>query len=137
MELNYHCVRDVMKFLEQQPTYVLNDTSNVEHNATSLNAICDALPKYPKNIIFYALSRLSEAGFIDLTTNWASDRLYLCYVNFITYEGHEFLEKVKDDTVWNKTLGFAGKVGNFSLEMIGKISEGVATAYFNKLLLGD
>lgn len=134
MELNYNCIRDVMKYLEKHPSYVLNDDNQVEHHPISLATICENLPNYPKDVVFYVITRLDEAGFLSVSSQWAGDCVYLCYVNYITYAGHEFLEKIKDDTVWKKTLGFAGTVGNFSLKMIGEISEAVATAYFKQLL---
>lgn len=72
-----------------------------------------------------------------MSVQWAGNGLNACRVNYITYEGHEFLETIKPETVWKKTVGIAGKIGNFSLQMLAKISEGVATAFLNKYLLSD
>ena len=134
MKLNCDCVRSVMTYLERQPIYILNETSDVVREEIDLDEICSALPDYQKNDIFYTIILLDEAGFLDVSTLWADGQVYECHVNDITYKGHEFLAKIKDDTVWKKTLSLAETVGNFSLKMIAEIAQGVATAHFKQLL---
>lgn len=137
MQLNHDCVRDVLLLLESEPYVATNDEGAVESNGVWLPDICAGLPQYPQEVIYYTLSKLEEGGYIDMSTQWAGGVLYLCCVNFITYNGHEFLEKIRPDTVWEKTISIAGKVGNFSLNMLAKISEGVATAIVKELILGN
>ena len=137
MKLDYDCVRDTLVYLESAPYVVTNDSGRVEFKGVWLPAICNDLPKYPQEVIYYTLSKLDEGGYIDMSVQWADNGLNACRVNYITYEGHEFLETIKPETVWKKTVGIAGKIGNFSLQMLAKISEGVATAFLNKYLLSD
>lgn len=136
MELNYNCVRDILIFLEHQEQYTFDSENHIIHVETRLKTISEALPQYSENVIYYTLSRLDEAEFISITSKWASNSLRFCCVNYITYDGHEFLQKIKDDNIWKKTLGYAGKIGNFSLEMLARIATAAATAYFNQLFSG-
>ena len=136
MELNADCVRDVMKYLEVVPYVTLTDDGAIAYRRVQFSDICEALESYSETVVFYTLSNLEQAGFIDMDEQWGGGGLYACSVNFITYEGHEFLEKIKADATWEKTKSIAGKVGNFGLQMVAKIAEGVATAAINKQLLG-
>ena len=136
MKLDATCVRDILLYLESDPSMVISDDGVVEVVGTWFQQICENLPHYSPETIYYTLARLEEGGYISLSTQWAGDGLNMCCVNYITYCGHEFLEKIRPDTVWEKTSNIAGKVGSFGLQMIEKIAEGVATAYINKLISG-
>lgn len=137
MKLDMKCVRDVLLFLESEQYIITNDLGNVETVGSWMPHICESLPQYSQETIYYTLARLEEGGYLSISTQWVGNGLNLCCVNYITFAGHEFLEKIRPDTVWEKTSKIAGKVGNFSLQMIGKIAEGVATAYINKLITGE
>lgn len=137
MKLDHECVRDILLFLETAPYVTTNADGDIEHVGVWLPEICKALPQHPKEVIFYTLEKLEEADYIDLSTQWGGDCLSACCVNYMTYDGHEFLDKIRPDSVWERTTGIAGKIGSFGLQMLSKIAEGVTTAYLNKLLLSD
>ena len=128
MKLNYECVRDVLKYLEKIPYVRQDEEGYLEYEEVCLSKICESLPDYSVEDVFYALSHLQQAGYINVSGQWGGDVLGECCVNYITFEGHEFLEKIKSDTIWKKTLSTAGKVGSFSFQMIAKIAESVAVA---------
>lgn len=137
MKLDINCTRDVLLFLESAPSVITNDSGDVEVVGAWFPQICNALAKYPQEEVYYTLARLEEAGFLDLSTEWAGNSLYYCCVNFITFAGHEFLEKIRPPTVWEKTTKIAGKLGSFSLKIIEKIAEGVASACIDRLIIGN
>lgn len=137
MKLDISCIRDILLFLESEPFLITNDSGDIEVSGVWFPQIRKALPQYPQEQIYYTLARLDEAGFLDLSTQWAGDSMNLCCVNYITFSGHEFLEKVRPPTVWEKTSGIAGKLGSFSLDIIEKIAEGVASAYIDRMLSGN
>lgn len=137
MKLNHECVRDVLLFLEAEPYVTINSDGDVEYVGIWFTAICKAMPQYSADVIFYTLSKLEEADFLDLSVQWANGCLLECCVNYITYEGHEFLDRIRPDSVWKKTTSIAGKIGSFGLQMISKIAEGVTTAYIKELILSN
>ena len=53
----------------------------------------------------------------------ADGRISLIVVRGLTHEGHDFLDNVRDDTVWSRTKE---KAGQASLEIIKAVAEAVA-----------
>ena len=45
---------------------------------------------------------------------------------YLTWQGHEFLNSIRDPEVWSKTKEGAKKVGNFSIQFIGEIAKAYA-----------
>lgn len=134
MKINHNCVRDLLLFLEAQQTVETDPDGDLCLTETLLWDICQGLPHYSQEDIFYTLSRMREGGYIDMSVKYASNTVSFCAVNYITYAGHEFLEKIRPGGVWEKTTGAIGKLGCYSLQILEKIAEGVATAYINHAL---
>ena len=136
MKLNADCIRDVLIELEKSLTYRTDEAGRVEKNAVSLHELDCVLIRYTKEDIFYTLSNLEQAGYIKMTVKGAGNSVYLCFVNCITFQGHEFLEKIRSDQSWTKVKAGAAAIRNYSLDAISAIANGVAsaaiTAYFEK-----
>lgn len=137
LKLNHNCVRDVLLYLESERNVITNVDGNVEFIGTWLGDICEGISKYPQEDVFYTLSKLDEGGYINMSVQWAGGGVNECCVNYITFAGHEFIEKIRQDTVWKKTLKIAGEVGIFSLKMLAKISESVAGTIVAQILSND
>ena len=59
---------------------------------------------YDMKTIAYHCALLHDAGLIyDYKAQYARDGLCFFGVGRLTWEGHELLDKIKSDTVWNKT----------------------------------
>lgn len=134
MKLDHNCVRDVLLYLESEPYVEINSDGEVEFTGVWLDNICEALPKYSKALIFYTLFQLENGEYVCLSKQDADGAFTYCCVDYITYAGHEFLNTIRVNSTWEKTLSIAGKAGNFSLRMLEKIAEGVATAYIKQQL---
>lgn len=136
MKLNTDCIRDVLLELEKSLTYRTDDEGHLERVSVSLHDLDCILVRYTKEDIFYTLTNLEQAGFIKMTTQWSGSGLYRCVVNCITFQGHEFLEKIRDDQTWDNVKARAAAVRNYSLDAISAIANGVASAaiaaYFGK-----
>lgn len=134
MVLNVDCVRDVLLCVENSQEVFVNDDGNVAKGTLWIDSVYDALPQYSKADIFYALYNLDQAGYVSIKVHWLAGCVNSCAINHMTYAGHEFLEKIRPETVWEKTTGIAGKVGSFSLKTLASIAEGVMTTYLSKML---
>ena len=136
MKLNADCIRDVLLELEKSLIYRTDEEGRLEKNTVSLHDLDCILIRYSKEDIFYTLSNLNQAGYINMTVKGADNSFYLCFVNCITFQGHEFLEKIRSDQSWSKVKAAAEAVRNYSLDAISAIANGVAsaaiTAYFEK-----
>jgi hypothetical protein len=64
------------------------------------------LSPYTKEQVNYHKALIKEAGFAEGTIHYPSthqtDVPDLAMLKRLTWEGHEFLDKAKNDTVWNK-----------------------------------
>ncbi|NGM63562.1 DUF2513 domain-containing protein [Sphingobacterium sp. SGG-5] len=62
--------------------------------------------------VFYQIKKMSEAGYV-------SHKVYCCdsgsefnlFKVDVSFQGHEFLRQMLDDTIWNKTKDIAKKGG--------------------------
>ncbi|EUJ41960.1 DUF2513 domain-containing protein [Brochothrix campestris] len=120
MKLNHECVRDVLMAIEEQ--------ANTTLSLQSLN-----FPTvYTENEIIYTLEKLKEANFVNVTFKYASNKLYSCRISSLTWDGHAFLDTIRDDTVWAKTKSATEKLTSVSLNMLSSIGSEIVV----KLLSG-
>lgn len=134
MKLNPDCVRAVMLKIEELHRYSVNDQGEIENHPVFIDELFSALPKYDKEDIYYSLDIMEQAGYISLSGSWFNNRLCECEVNYITYNGHEFLNSIRDPKHWTSIKkGFAA-VRNYSLSAIGAIAEGVTSAAIDAYL---
>lgn len=76
----------------------------------------------------YHLTLLSDAKFISLTRRsggyWVIDG--------ITWEGHDFLDSVRDPRIWKLTKAGAEQAGGFSVEMLKALAKGILKTQVEK-----
>lgn len=141
MKLNMDCVRDILLCVEENTglrkacSFVdteLADATNFLGNSSAPQKYQEELnEKYSNNELMYHVQYCAKAG---LTKTDNTDFGARIYVYDLTPYGHDFLSNIRNQDNWAKTKEIGGKVGAFSLNMVAKIAEGVATAYLNKLL---
>lgn len=119
MRLNYDCIRSVLLYLEKAVT-IDNDLKIV---IVRVENIFEELPKYENNEILYSLSKLNEAGYINAQLRFASGSFVDGYVSGITYAGHDFLEKVRDNKTWTNVKSALSKVGSTGFMLIGEAAK--------------
>lgn len=117
MKLDVKCVRSVLLEMEKEPLNQSLDFGELKRR----------LPQYSEDELHYACYKLYEAGYIhalrvDMDNVTAP---YFPSLNDITFKGHEFLNNIRDDTVFQKALGIAGKAGSFSLETVAQAASAV------------
>lgn len=118
MKLNPDCVRDILLKVEELP--------DVHHHwgFTDQN-VPDLFPQYTKEEIFYHLRQCDLCGFL---LNPSHSINYSCYsVYDLTPEGHEFLNNIREDSVWTGVKKVATKIGATSLSALVQISSNVIT----------
>lgn len=118
MQLNHDCVRDVLLYVEENANY------NVRISTNSIK-----LKNYTIEEIVYAIEKLSEADFLNVTSISTMGRQVPGYiVKSITYKGHEFLDNVKDNGVWSDTKKQLSKFSSTSLSIISSVATQVLSA---------
>jgi hypothetical protein len=97
----------------------------VEESPDPMGWIDLSIPEHTELEVAYHVQILDEAGFIeahDLTTmdgyDWRPKRL--------TYEGHEFLDTVRDNEIWRCTKETAKSAGVASIKTLFEIGKSIA-----------
>ena len=126
MKLDLDCVRSIMLDLEETPYGEFRTTSS----------IIDSLhKKYSPESIKYALLKLHEAEYID-AYKLEADGMFpsIELVLDITFDGHEFLNNVRANKIWEKTCSIASSLGVSSIGFVSKIAIGVITEYLKQFI---
>ena len=79
---------------------------------------------------------MEEGGYIsDYKGQYAGDGLCAFGVGRLTWEGHEFLDQIRDDTVWNNTKKtIKEKALPFVFDVVKSISSGILTGMIKSAL---
>jgi len=122
MKLNQDCVRRLLLTLEEINTPV---------RRTSISEIqkTESMKEYSYEDIFYTIQTLDSAHYIDAEFS-RSPGGYSAYVISITWDGHEFLNTIRDEKVWKETKRAVNSFSSVSLEILSK----TATTLITKLI---
>ena len=78
----------------------------------------------PPPVVTEHLFMLAEAGLIE-----AQDASHMqgrrIIVQRMTWQGHEFLDRIRDPQIWAKTKEGARRVGSFSLDVLSDVARGI------------
>ena len=89
---------------------------------------------YTTEEVAYHCKLLHEAGLIkDCKIIYASNRIVSFGVSSLTWEGHDFLDKIREETIWNKTKGL---IKDKALPMTLDVIKEIATAVISETLKG-
>lgn len=116
MKLNHDCVRSLMLYIEEN----LDLGYRMEISQISLE-------NYDTQELLYTAIKLNEAGYIT-----AKVARYLngnCSVSVfeITWEGHKFLDTIRDSKVWSHTKSILSKLSSTSITFVSTVASQVIT----------
>ncbi len=87
---------------------------------------------YDVETIAYHCDLLFDAGLIkSYKPTYASDEIYFFSVGALTWEGHDFLDKIRENTIWNRTKN---SIKENALPMTLEVIKSVATSFINDRL---
>ena len=109
MKLIHDCIREVLLYIEDNQKY--DDILNMS-NMTS---------KYSHEDICYTCEKLAEANFLKINKDLLGNVLILN----MTYNGHQFLDNIRDSKVWSNTKSVLSKFESVSIEIISKVASNV------------
>lgn len=94
--------------------------------------------EYDLKTVTYHCKILYEAGLIsDYSGFYADDELYSFGVGSLTWEGHEFLDKIREDKIWNKTKQVMKDKGiPFILDAVKEIATSVVDGMIQGAIKG-
>lgn len=128
MKLNPDCIRDTLLYLEEQLT--INCKNNTFEFIT-LSQLTDGMlnkhkTKYTEEDIWYTVYNLKQVHFIEGKINDAGNhRMMFCDIENITWNGHQFLNTIRPDTIWEATKKKAKQIGGMSISALSIISSAI------------
>lgn len=111
MELNHDCVRDLLLAVEKHT----NLNKHLDHYEI---LVLPELKNYDDDTIIYTAQKLNEAGFINGNFDFYYDGKVHIAISSLTYDGHTFLDTIRDDVVWKETKKAASKFSSVSLSIL-------------------
>ena len=123
MKLNHDCVRDILLFIEENLKY------HEEINQSTL-VKSSYFTKYNNSEVLYALELMVDEGFITCrkTASNAMGKVSYIIITGLTWSGHELLDNIRNDTVWNAVKEKSKKVGKVSIKAMASAAATLATA---------
>lgn len=124
MKLNPDCIRDILLYLEENLKISENEFSSI----TFQKIKCD-LSNYSEDDIFYSIYNLKQIRYIEGNIKDVGEmKMYICEIQNITWNGHQFLNTIRPTSVWEATKLGASKLGIMSIQALSTIAMKVAEA---------
>lgn len=118
MKLNYDCVRDLLLYLEENLQY-----------GSQININNMQLKNYSQHEILYTADKLLEAEYLDGELIMLLDgEVPEIHIVSITWNGHQFLDNIRDNKVWEHTKGVVSKFSSVSIGIISNIASQVISS---------
>lgn len=124
MKLNHDLVRLSLLYIEEYAFYRKSVSSDDMIKTKDF-------ANYTKDEIVYTLDKLIEAGYIKgviKKSDMDFNPKLIAIISSITWQGHEYLDNIRDDIVWNKTKKAFSKFTSVSLSVANKIATQVITS---------
>jgi len=114
MKLNHECVRDLLLLIENTETLNFFQLSQIYKG--------DFSEKYTFETAYYTATLLADGGFLDIKC-MTSVGMRDIAIYKITWNGHQFLDNVRDDRVWSESTSVAlEKVTSVSLNILSTLA---------------
>ena len=97
MKLDYNIMRNIMLVLEEMDYRELLTLSNYSDYPQ--------LSNYNSYELVYAIQRMNEGGLISCGyVSWTKGETPKFSVSCLTWQGHQYLETIRNDSMWNDIL---------------------------------
>lgn len=135
MKLDPEIVRDVLIFLEENLIYEDFDSNNPHvHNEYLSKEIFEGIYNdknlYMLSDVNYAIEQLYRAGYISAGNHPvdASGNIISLKINDITWKGHQFLNNIRPQKIWDLIKEKALEIGGVSVSVLGFLSNEISKA---------
>ena len=110
----------------------------IEEEYVSTALVNLRIDSYEKEQIAHHCKLIYEANLIDdYSEKYASNDLYLYSVGALTWEGHDFLDQIRQDTIWNKIKNVITRKGlPVSIDIIKSIATSIISSMTQSAIKG-
>nr|DAR97560.1 MAG TPA: multiple antibiotic resistance protein MarR/DNA family protein, HTH motif.67A [Caudoviricetes sp.] len=113
MRLNPDCMRDVLLVAED----------NVPLNGSlSMGNLLSLLPSYSKDELTYTCLKLNEGNLLNVLKMNSDNATSVANISDITYEGHQFLENIRNQSTWETVKQKLSLLGSSSVPVIVSVA---------------
>lgn len=138
MRLNKDCIRDMLLLIEDKCIYYEHPKFGKMLHSLSFNQLCksEELSKYNEDEIHYTVSKLFEGHYIEGYVIPKNNYLNFdkCEIDALTLRGHDLLDNIRPETVWQETKAVMQKVGDFSLGILSQVAGETMAAYTKAMM---
>ncbi|WP_409370338.1 DUF2513 domain-containing protein [Lysinibacillus sp. 38-6] len=127
MKLNQDCVRAVLLELEE------NLTLNEDLYFFQIKQL-DCIEKYDEDTVIYSILKLIEAKYLLGEPLYAGDELMELTLSSLTWDGHLFLDTIRDNKVWKETKSVVSKFSSVSISLMSTIASNILNELIKKQL---
>lgn len=139
MKLNKDCIRKVLIYIEEHCVYQTNKFGDKTMHNVNLYELTHAeeFCSIHEDDIRYTIVKLLEGGYIkgSLIPKNSGVNFDIANISQLTLRGHDLLDNIKPDPVWDKTKNVLQKVGDFSLNIMSQVA-GETMAAYTKSMMG-
>jgi hypothetical protein len=120
MKRDMELIRELLLAIEA----VKKDTS---FPASDLNLESD----WATEDVYYNLQLMADAGFIDAQPVKSFQGIHNVLIKRMTYEGHEFLDNARNESIWKEAMGLVQqKGGSVAIGILTQLLTSVAKQHF-------
>lgn len=118
MKLNHDCLRELLLCLEEKLTLKPNGLPDI----LKMKAIDDEdrLSGFSQEDIYYAIRKLIEAKYIIVANKDVAPRTMM--VKEITWDGHDYLDSIRDPKVWREVKNKTKDLSGVALEVVKSLA---------------
>lgn len=123
MRLNADYVREILLFIEKELDYEDYDSETPYKHKEIADGqlVCNSyFDSYDKQELSYALELLIKEDYIELAgaPTMHNGNILFARIIGLKWRGHELLNNIRNDTVWNAVKKKASKFGGFSISTL-------------------
>lgn len=114
------CARDIMLAVEA-----------LEPNKTlTIPRLAEMYPDYSEDVLNYHCLKLLEADFIDASQVPVRGQVLpqISKILALTYDGHQALEDIRPQSVWERAKKSAAKVGSLSMHALAEAAAAIVSS---------
>lgn len=114
MKLNHECVRDLLLTIESSS---FNETLYLEDIRRE-----SRMDSYSVETIIYTAQKLNEAEFINFEPLYGDAEIQDIAIESIHWKGHQFLDTIRDPSIWESVKKKTSKLASVSLPMLSSLA---------------
>lgn len=117
MELNHELIRSLLLFVESNDSLLGVSDDQLRDFAKKQNVSYEQLT--------YVIRRLEEKDLINAYIQTGSNIVVDMSINSLTFDGHAYLDNIRDPEVWKKTKSVTSKLASVSMDIAVKVASNV------------